>query len=113
MTSEIWALPRVLNHMVAPCTISCREWYHQTSELDLYSQCTNALRLRRQHARKRLKSAVVFRAQSGGPEWFVSDCLLCRRCVLRGEHVPVFFFQAEDGIRDLIVTGVQTCALPI
>src|SRR5206468_7280677 len=29
-----------------------------------------------------------------------------RRCVC-------FFFQAEDGIRDLIVTGVQTCALPI
>src|SRR6202790_1039482 len=24
-----------------------------------------------------------------------------------------FFFQAEDGIRDIIVTGVQTCALPI
>src|SRR5574340_164494 len=24
-----------------------------------------------------------------------------------------FFFQAEDGIRDLLVTGVQTCALPI
>src|SRR5256885_11326370 len=61
---------------------------------------------------------------------------------LRGEHVPVrvrhldtaearavtelvigkygatvsklsFFFQAEDGIRDYKVTGVQTCALPI
>src|SRR5256886_12493539 len=27
--------------------------------------------------------------------------------------VVVFFFQAEDGIRDLTVTGVQTCALPI
>src|SRR2546430_5275206 len=27
--------------------------------------------------------------------------------------VSVFFFQAEDGIRDLTVTGVQTCALPI
>src|SRR5438874_8260337 len=27
--------------------------------------------------------------------------------------VAVFFFQAEDGIRDLYVTGVQTCALPI
>src|SRR2546428_7892497 len=27
--------------------------------------------------------------------------------------VCFFFFQAEDGIRDLIVTGVQTCALPI
>src|SRR6266853_6786066 len=24
-----------------------------------------------------------------------------------------FFFQAEDGMRDLTVTGVQTCALPI
>src|SRR2546430_6187135 len=30
-------------------------------------------------------------------------CLLCF----------FFFFQAEDGIRDLTVTGVQTCALPI
>src|SRR2546422_5624055 len=27
--------------------------------------------------------------------------------------VFVFFFQAEDGIRDVAVTGVQTCALPI
>src|SRR5256885_441318 len=26
---------------------------------------------------------------------------------------PIFFFQAEDGIRDYKVTGVQTCALPI
>src|SRR2546428_12397993 len=32
--------------------------------------------------------------------------------VTRGECTS-FFFQAEDGIRDLIVTGVQTCALPI
>src|SRR2546421_8704288 len=28
-----------------------------------------------------------------------------------GEQLFFFFFQAEDGIRDLIVTGVQTCAL--
>src|SRR3712207_1952695 len=27
--------------------------------------------------------------------------------------VSIFFFQAEDGIRDIGVTGVQTCALPI
>src|SRR3712207_7360136 len=27
--------------------------------------------------------------------------------------VAFFFFQAEDGIRDIGVTGVQTCALPI
>src|SRR5205823_8428050 len=31
-------------------------------------------------------------------------CRCCRSC---------FFFQAEDGIRDKLVTGVQTCALPI
>src|SRR5690349_22812129 len=29
------------------------------------------------------------------------------------DNVLFFFFQAEDGIRDLYVTGVQTCALPI
>src|SRR5207245_7079668 len=28
-------------------------------------------------------------------------------------HCVLFFFQAEDGIRDATVTGVQTCALPI
>src|SRR5215203_6326060 len=34
-----------------------------------------------------------------------------RHIVLPGA-VPSFFFQAEDGIRDIGVTGVQTCALP-
>src|SRR5205823_7518485 len=34
------------------------------------------------------------------------------RTVALGGGVP-FFFQAEDGIRDKLVTGVQTCALPI
>src|SRR5229473_3737411 len=28
-------------------------------------------------------------------------------------RLTIFFFQAEDGIRDKLVTGVQTCALPI
>src|SRR2546430_13552636 len=37
-------------------------------------------------------------------------CCIAHRCVLI--HF-FFFFQAEDGIRDLTVTGVQTCALPI
>src|SRR2546430_10955258 len=33
---------------------------------------------------------------------------------LDGQRTHIFFFfQAEDGIRDLTVTGVQTCALPI
>src|SRR5256885_12888263 len=31
----------------------------------------------------------------------------------RRTYRVVFFFQAEDGIRDYKVTGVQTCALPI
>src|SRR5207244_6117378 len=29
------------------------------------------------------------------------------------DRLCLFFFQAEDGIRDDLVTGVQTCALPI
>ena len=33
--------------------------------------------------------------------------------VVGGGGGVVFFFQAEDGIRDIGVTGVQTCALPI
>src|SRR5262249_9696332 len=32
---------------------------------------------------------------------------------VRQHAVSFFFFQAEDGIRDWSVTGVQTCALPI
>src|SRR5947208_13461688 len=32
---------------------------------------------------------------------------------LRDDSGNFFFFQAEDGIRDDLVTGVQTCALPI
>src|SRR2546425_12151518 len=37
-----------------------------------------------------------------------------RVCRVHLRLVPtVFFFQAEDGIRDKLVTGVQTCALPI
>src|SRR5438093_1076738 len=35
---------------------------------------------------------------------------LCAKCLLK---LKLFFFQAEDGIRDWSVTGVQTCALPI
>src|SRR2546430_9921449 len=44
---------------------------------------------------------LVVRALAG----FVCWCASYRACPC--------FFQAEDGIRDLTVTGVQTCALPI
>src|SRR2546430_6555516 len=41
---------------------------------------------------------------------------LWKEAWIKGPETPptyAFFFQAEDGIRDLTVTGVQTCALPI
>src|SRR5699024_11330192 len=43
------------------------------------------------------------------------DCLYINRCLIGWSDCGVFFFffQAEDGIRDRNVTGVQTCALPI
>src|SRR2546430_4187329 len=43
------------------------------------------------------------------------DRLIARLASNPRVHVSnfFFFFQAEDGIRDLTVTGVQTCALPI
>src|SRR6266496_2128819 len=43
--------------------------------------------------------ADILRARAAGPA--------------RVDANSPFFFQAEDGIRDLYVTGVQTCALPI
>src|SRR5699024_12045404 len=46
-----------------------------------------------------------------------TDCCISsiNRRSVHGYHYSnlVFFFQAEDGIRDRNVTGVQTCALPI
>src|SRR2546430_8910101 len=39
--------------------------------------------------------------------------LFCLFVLLLLSLMFFFFFQAEDGIRDLTVTGVQTCALPI
>src|SRR2546430_10233246 len=41
--------------------------------------------------------------------------MICRIVISNSTCVVCFFFffQAEDGIRDLTVTGVQTCALPI
>src|SRR3989454_7817259 len=39
--------------------------------------------------------------------------MLCRNVFCKHTRFCGFFFQAEDGIRDYKVTGVQTCALPI
>src|SRR5688572_32490689 len=46
--------------------------------------------------------------------WYSSSRARSRAQTQRVEKLKmIFFFQAEDGIRDLTVTGVQTCALPI
>src|SRR5205823_11932705 len=41
------------------------------------------------------------------------DRVPCSASSYRNSDRCRFFFQAEDGIRDKLVTGVQTCALPI
>src|SRR5438132_6450162 len=43
----------------------------------------------------------------------ISWCIITCNNRIRLYIVYFFFFQAEDGIRDHCVTGVQTCALPI
>src|SRR5258708_23756418 len=53
-----------------------------------------------------------------GTAWFKKDELdaylhRVEEAKRRDHRVVGFFFQAEDGIRDDLVTGVQTCALPI
>src|SRR2546427_679847 len=57
--------------------------------------------------------SLTINAGNGG---FI-HCIQMDTSVNAANHVvsvgAVFFFQAEDGIRDLTVTGVQTCALPI
>src|SRR5690606_40589648 len=45
--------------------------------------------------------------------WAGGDSLRLSPGRRRAHHRLRFFFQAEDGIRDFHVTGVQTCALPI
>src|SRR5687767_2861655 len=76
-------------------------------------------------------SDSIFAAHSFGPVMWRSEerrvgkecgCQLSPREATDVRHgsirlirvgVASFFFQAEDGIRDKLVTGVQTCALPI
>src|SRR2546422_791224 len=73
---------------------------------------------RARHLRQRSKTrtaAPLAALHSGAPGARLS-CGACGRQVRQYETIRrglVFFFQAEDGIRDVAVTGVQTCALPI
>src|SRR5256886_10746654 len=57
-----------------------------------------------------LRSAIP---GGGGASAEISAGMTCYESKGLLETYSYFFFQAEDGIRDLTVTGVQTCALPI
>src|SRR5205823_1451263 len=65
--------------------------YRTTQEIDDYYMRLGMLRV------KRMACHFLYPAQT----------------LIGGCTVELFFFQAEDGIRDKLVTGVQTCALPI
>src|SRR5687767_6429811 len=67
-----------------------------------------------------LKTTGTMAKESGGvrrggriPPEFRARLLRTNEIAERGKKYNAFFFQAEDGIRDKLVTGVQTCALPI
>src|SRR5258708_23923513 len=49
----------------------------------------------------------------GGPAVVLCAAISFDAVLCLATRAIVFFFQAEDGIRDDLVTGVQTCALPI
>src|SRR5256885_13040871 len=57
----------------------------------------------------------MYESRSAGMHRPINDAsvLLHRDYATTARDVCCFFFQAEDGIRDYKVTGVQTCALPI
>src|SRR3989339_1834549 len=63
-------------------------------------------------------ASVNFAEQYSSLKFFLIDRFLFAETLYVNHPMEFFecsigFFQAEDGIRDLIVTGVQTCALPI
>src|SRR5579871_2816460 len=62
----------------------------------------------------RISQSVVYTSQLGDSGLGTSSRCRYRRSLIRlSIRSFFFFFQAEDGIRVLYVTGVQTCALPI
>src|SRR5260370_4014628 len=61
----------------------------------------------------RASSPRHFLGRSGGGHGLLFPEYGFRRIIVRLSVWFSFFFQAEDGIRDSSVTGVQTCALPI
>src|SRR2546421_7545 len=77
-----------------------------TSARSVRSHCGGGL-----HVRSPIRRQVLFLAVAANSVRSAALCFFAASEPVRGAFF--FFFQAEDGIRDLIVTGVQTCALPI
>src|SRR6266436_5249889 len=73
------------------------------------------------HGRSSRRAAIRAARIANGRRFFGSAEAAARKARTRSDQKDsenaaggsVFFFQAEDGIRDVAVTGVQACALPI
>src|SRR2546425_2316860 len=80
------------------------------------SASTKGMSLNRRLKKPRNSSSTLKRTSEGAKtivwESFTSAFLILTNS-FRATPEFLFFFQAEDGIRDKLVTGVQTCALPI
>src|SRR5690349_19323829 len=79
--------------------------------MDELAQCYNVLN------QLDINNTIDHRPE-GDEKWFLENektvTKFCRKLAAERPLKDIrFFFQAEDGIRDLYVTGVQTCALPI
>src|SRR2546430_6788730 len=60
-----------------------------------------------------MRKMLVYLVLMGGEDFVMVHYDLDHEFLRVFEFLLFFFFQAEDGIRYLTVTGVQTCALPI
>src|SRR2546421_8932041 len=89
-----------------------RYWRWKSRSAGGRPQIHGALRalIRRMSVDNRLWGAPHIHGELLKLGFAVAQSTVAKYMAKRGEP---FFFQAEDGIRDLIVTGVQTCALPI
>src|SRR5256885_206951 len=86
-----------------------------SADVELVHQQTQNQRYGSSHIGASAKdiSNVVTDAASGVLDIFIGIDIVVADIWNNFWNVGIFFFQAEDGIRDYKVTGVQTCALPI
>src|SRR5256885_2587665 len=90
--------------------------YCMTLSLGKVSWAVSVVHPRSQVSSKPLASFFVSRIGCRGKDLPATRTVGAKKVMTFACVAPrrsVFFFQAEDGIRDYKVTGVQTCALPI